>query len=111
MLEALGPEAVRLRAIELQHMDPAILDPAIDGVTWGGHEPDDLLANVRCPAHLLAAQVEFGGAMTRDDVQRCITAVPHCTHTVFERTGHGIHEERPNEYLEALRQFLRQFAP
>lgn len=106
MIEALGPEAVRLRAIELQRMDPAILDPAIGGVIWGGHEPDGLLARVRCPAHLLAAQVEFGGVMSPEDVQRFVAAVPHCTHTEFERTGHGIHDEHPPEYVHALQQFL-----
>ncbi|MBM4028629.1 MAG: alpha/beta hydrolase [Planctomycetes bacterium] len=106
MLEALGPEAVRLRASELQRMDPDTLDPAIDGVIWGGQEPDDLLARVRCPTDLLAAEVEYGGAMTPEDVQRCITAMPHCIHKVFERTGHGIHEERPQGYVHALQQFM-----
>ena len=43
MLEAVGPELVRERAIELQRMDPAVLDPTFDGVILGSHEPDDLL--------------------------------------------------------------------
>lgn len=106
MLEAIGAEAVRARAIELQRMDPAVLDPAIDGVLLAGHEPDDLLARVRCPIHLLAAQVALGGAMDAQDVQRFVAHAPASTHTVFEGTGHGIHEERPAEYVQALHQFM-----
>ena len=106
MLEAAGPELVRQRAIELQRMDPAVLDPTFDGVVLGPHEPDDLLRQIRCPAHLLAGQVEFGGAMTAQDVQRVVSMLPGCTYTVFEGTGHSIHVERSDEYLQALRQLI-----
>ena len=106
MLEAIGAEAVRARAIELQRMDPAILDPAIDGVLLAGCEPDDLLAQIRCPIHLLAAQVALGGAMDAQDVQRFVAHAPHATYAVLEGVGHGIHEERPAEYVQALRQFM-----
>ena len=68
-LEVFGPEIVRQRALELQRLDPTVLDPAIDGTILGPHDPDDLLRQIRCPAHLLAGQVEFGGAMSAQDVQ------------------------------------------
>ena len=106
MLEAGGPVAVRARAIELHRMDPAVLDPAIDGIILGGSDPDELLAQSRCPLHLLAAQAEFGGAMDAQDVLRFVAHAPRCTHTVLEGAGHGIHEERPMEYVQALLQFL-----
>ena len=38
-LEVIGPEAVRARAIELQRMDPAVFDPAIDGDIPGCTNP------------------------------------------------------------------------
>ena len=106
MLEAAGAEMVQLRAIELQRLDPEILDPAIDGVILGRQEPDDLLAQIRCPIHLLAAEAEFGGAMDTQDVQHFITSAPHCSYAVLKGAGHGIHEERPTEYLQALQQFM-----
>lgn len=108
MLEALGAEAVRLRAIELQRLDPEILDPAIDGVILGKHAPDDLLAQIRCPIHLLAADADFGGAIDAQDVQHFVTSAPHCTYAVLKGTGHGIHEERPTEYLQAVQQFMAE---
>jgi pimeloyl-ACP methyl ester carboxylesterase len=106
MLDAVGPEAVRERAIELQRMDPAVLDPAIGGAIFDPHEPDDLLRQIRCPVHLLAAQIEFGGAISAQDVQRVVSTLPHCTHTVFERTGHSIHDARPDEYVQELHRFI-----
>ena len=44
--------------------------------SWAAHEPDDLLAQMRCPIHLLAAQAEFGGAMDAQDVQRFVSHAP-----------------------------------
>lgn len=106
MLDVAGPEAVRERAIKLQHVDPAVLDPVIGGVILGTHDPDNLVAQIRCPVHLLAAQAEFGGAMTAQDVERFVSHAPHCTHAVLEGVGHGIHEERPDEYVQALQRFM-----
>lgn len=106
MLQVAGAEAVRLRAIELQRMDPAILDPAIDGTILGGREPDQLLAQIRCPIHLLAAQPELGGAMPAQDVQHFVVQVPHCTYAVLDGTGHGIHQERPEAFVDALTRFV-----
>jgi pimeloyl-ACP methyl ester carboxylesterase len=108
MLEAAGAEMVRLRAIELQRLDPEILDPAIDGVILGEHEPDGLLAQIRCPIHLLAADADFGGAMDAQDVQHFITSAPHCSYAVLKGTGHGIHEERPGDYLQAVQHFMAE---
>ena len=106
LLEAAGAEAVQARAIELQQMDPAVLDPAIAGVLLGQHEPDDLPAQVRCPIHLLAAQAEFGGATDVHNRQRFLANAPACSNARLEGTGHGIHEARPAEYVEALQQFM-----
>ena len=108
MLEAAGADMVRLRAIELQRLDPEILDPAIDGVILGMHGPDDLLAQIRCPIHLLAADADLGGAMDTQDVQHFVTSMPQCSYTVLKGAGHGIHEERPTEYLHALQQFMAE---
>lgn len=106
MLEAAGAEAVRLRAIELQRMDPAVLDPAIAGVILGGYEPDDLLAQIRCPTHLLAAQAALGGVMDAQDVARFAAHAPHAAVAVLEDVGHGIHQERPEEFVRSLQQFV-----
>jgi pimeloyl-ACP methyl ester carboxylesterase len=44
--------------------------------------------------------------MNAQDVQRFVSHAPACTHAVLEGTGHGIHEERPAEYVQASQRFL-----
>lgn len=106
MLEAVGPELVRLRAMELHQMDPTALDSAIELLNRGGGDPDALLRQVCCPAYLMAGQVEFGGALTADDVERFLAGLPSCQHTVFEKTGHILNREKQEAYLQALQKFI-----
>jgi pimeloyl-ACP methyl ester carboxylesterase len=106
MLDVAGPEWVHMRGVDLHQLDPAMLEPALNGDLLGPYEPDTLLSQVRCPVRLLAAQYELGGAMNAQDVERAVTQLAQCEHTVFAGVGHGIHEERPDEYVAALVDFV-----
>lgn len=108
MLEAVGSAAVQERAIQLHQLDPTTLDVAIAGTLLEDYEPDDLLAQVRCPVYLLAGQREFHGAMDAQDVARFLGKLPQATHTICEGVGHMIHQERPEAYVQALQQFIAQ---
>lgn len=105
-LQVAGAEAARLCAVELQRLDPAVFDPAIDGAVLGGREPDELAAQIRCPTHLLAAQAEFGGVMDTQDVARFTAHAPHATAAVLAGVGHSIHQERPDAFVQALQRFV-----
>jgi len=106
MLEAAGPEAVRLKATELHRMDPSVLDVVLAGDFLGSTESDALLARIQAPLHLIAGQIELGGAMSAHDVERFAAAAPRSTHDVIAGIGHMIHDERPNEFLSSLKQFI-----
>ena len=106
MLEIAGLELVRDRAIQIHQMDPTTFDPFIEGIPFGEQDVDDLLIKIRCPVYLMAGQVALGGALATQDVQRAISKLSDCTYTVVEDAGHGIHQERPEEYSQALQQFL-----
>lgn len=106
LLDVAGPEWVHMRGVDLHQLDPAMLQPALNGDLLGPYEPDTLLSQVRCPVRLLAAQYELGGAMSSQDVERALVHLAQCEHTVFPGVGHGIHEERPAEYVQALQQFM-----
>lgn len=106
MLDVAGPEAIRERAIQLHQIDPAVLEPALEGPVFGDGEPDDLLARMHCPVHLVAAQFALGGAMDAPDVQRAVAQLPHCTHTVIENAGHDIHLDQPQAFMRELKRFL-----
>jgi len=64
MLDVAGPVWVEERAEQLHQLDPEVLEPALAGDLLGTYEPDELLAQVRCAVHLLAAQFEYGVTLT-----------------------------------------------
>jgi pimeloyl-ACP methyl ester carboxylesterase len=107
-LDVAGPEAVRDRARQLHQMDPAILGPLQTGMLFGNDGPDELLARIQCPVHLLAAQFDLGGAMSAQDVQRAVAQMPHSTHAFIENAGHDIHLDQPEAFLRQLKQYLAQ---
>ena len=65
LLEAAGPEAVRLKATELHRMDPSVLDVALDGVFLGPYEPDALLAGRTCRFTCSPGKQRWAGRWTR----------------------------------------------
>jgi pimeloyl-ACP methyl ester carboxylesterase len=107
LLEAAGPEVVRLKATELHRMDLSVLDVGLAGDFLSSYDPDVLLAQARMPVHLMAGQATLGGMMEARDVERFVAAVPHGTHEVVD-AGHVIHDERPEDFVRALCQFLRK---
>jgi pimeloyl-ACP methyl ester carboxylesterase len=110
LLDQVGEEGVQMRAWELHHFDVRALGQALapDVVesVWGVPDPDAVLMEVQCPAHLVAGQYDLGGAMDEEDVRRAVAAIPGCTHTVLEGVGHVIHADRPQEYVSELDKFL-----
>lgn len=110
-LDMVGPEAVRERALQLHQMDPAILEPTLTGTLFDdGEDLDQLLAEIRCPAHLIAAQPELGSALEPKDIDRVMASVSGCTHTVIEGAGHDIHLDQPRAFLREIRPFLKIMA-
>lgn len=97
---------VRQRAVQLLHVDPAVLEPLFGQGLLGDHDPDVLLAQITCPVHLIAAESGSGGVMTLDDVQRVAAQVPHAAHTIVTGTGHDIHLDRPQLFFRAVVSFL-----
>lgn len=108
MLDVAGPVWVQERAEQLHQLDPEVLDPALAGDLLGTYEPDELLTQVRCPVRLLTPQHELGGAMSAQDTERAAARLDQCEHTFFAGAGHGIHEEQPEAYAQALIQFIVQ---
>ena len=49
--------------------------------------------------------------MDAQDVQRFVSHASAHTYTVFEGVGHGIHLERPTEYVQALQRFMSAVSP
>lgn len=94
------------RALQLYQVDPAALEPIFAGTLLGQPNPDELLAQIRCPVHLLAGQSELGGAMNSQDVERAVSQMPHATHAVIEGADHDIHLSQPEAFVRELKGFL-----
>ena len=100
------PDAVRQRAMQLLHVDRAVLEPLLNSRLLGNQDPDVLLAQIYCPTHLIAAESGRGGVMTLEDVQRVVAQVPQAAHTIVTGTGHDIHLDRPQAFFRAVVSFL-----
>ncbi len=44
--------------------------------------------------------------MNAEDVERAVSTLPSLRHTVFPGTGHMIHDEHPDQYVQALQDFV-----
>jgi pimeloyl-ACP methyl ester carboxylesterase len=106
VLDVAGPDAVRERAIQLHQMDPAVLGPLFSNTLLNGKQPDEILARVRCPVHVLAADPLLGAAVTNEDLRRMVMQMPHASHATIEQAGHDIHLDQPQQFLMEVQQFL-----
>lgn len=107
MLDVVGSAAVEQRALQLHQMDPATLDPALDG-TLMDSDPDELLKHIRCPALILAASP--AAAMTEEDAVRASSNLPGSTYRLIEDSGHDIHLDQPEAFLSELLRFRSALA-
>jgi pimeloyl-ACP methyl ester carboxylesterase len=107
LLEIAGPEAVGARAASLHRMDLGVLEPVVDGTQFEGFDPDEALAAIRSPVHLLAGDVAFGGTVEQRDVERLASVVRCFTRRMLPGVGHFIHHTAPIEYVHELRAFAR----
>jgi pimeloyl-ACP methyl ester carboxylesterase len=106
MRDVMGDEAVRLRAIQFQSMDPDALSAVIEGIVFDDFDPDRDLAKIVCPTHLLAGSEVLGGAMTATDIREVSERIPSCSTTVWGDIGHLIHQARAESYAAELLSFL-----
>lgn len=102
-LEADGPEVVYERAVQLHQMDPAILEPLLAADLWGAEKPDEVLAQVRCPVHLVVAD---SGVFAEPELRRVLSLIPQASYAVIPDAGHDIHLDQPEAFLQELKRFL-----
>ena len=91
----------------LSQIDPELLTPVIEGRWLDGYDVADILASIRCPTLLLQGDPTTGGALTDADATSVLAALSSCQHVRFSGCGHQLHRDRPQEVLQALRQFTQ----
>ncbi|HWK26849.1 MAG TPA: alpha/beta fold hydrolase [Solirubrobacter sp.] len=98
-----APDAMAARAYALAHLDPAALDPVLDGTLLAA---TDTTAPVTVPVHVLAAGL--APAFTPEHERRLAASHPAVTVARVASAGHSIHDERDHRtaYLDAVTALL-----
>jgi len=91
----------------LCQIDPELLTPVIEGRWLDGYDVADILVSIRCPTLLLQGDPTTGGALTDADSASVLAALSFYQHVRFSGCGHQLHRDRPQEVLQALRQFTQ----
>ena len=102
------PEALTARAYARLHLDPAVLDPVIDGSLLAG---TDVGSAVDVPVAVLAAGE--APAFAEPDEQRLAKTHPGVAVSRVAGAGHSIHDERAfrDAYFERVTEFIATVAP
>lgn len=100
------PTQLRFSAASLLKLDPAVFKPLLDGEWLEGFAVDEVLAAVRCPALLLAADWNAGGMMPPTLADRVAAILPRCTRVDLKGTGHNARWADPVGTLKLTTAFL-----
>ena len=97
--------SLRYSASALLRMDPQLLTPVIDGCWLDGFDAERAARQVQCPALLLQADPDCGGALTHSDADMLSTAIRDCTRLTFARCGHQVHAMETQRVLNVVHAF------
>lgn len=105
-----GDAVVAMMTTTLSTNDPDTWGQVLDGSAFDGHEPDALLRAIRCPLMILYGDVELGGRLRPDDLDRIRRLAPAAELVHVPGVGHGVPREGASQFLEAVLPFLDRVA-
>ena len=91
--------------------DPRFGEAFYDGSWMVGIDQESVLRNIECPVVYLKASTNYGddgvlyAATTDEDAARIEKTIPHCE-TIEIKSGHDIHVEHPDVFIEAIDQAM-----
>jgi pimeloyl-ACP methyl ester carboxylesterase len=97
-----------------QMEDPKFAEAFLDGSMANNSSHVSMLSKIKCPMLLMHASwyyhEKFGlvGAMDGEDIEKIKSLVENLEYKYFN-CGHGIHHERPKEFIETIINFSTQF--
>ena len=104
------PAALAWSAECLTKLDPEVLTPVIDACWLDGFDSTEVLSRICCPVLLLQADPLCGGALTNQDVDAALAALPSIQHFHFPGAGHQLHRDRTDAMLDALCPFFHSLS-
>jgi pimeloyl-ACP methyl ester carboxylesterase len=97
------------QAESLTQLDPENLRVTIDRSATRGFDVDDYLARIGCPTLVMRAD-SSNPALRASDQDRALRQIANGRGIVFESCGHLIDAERPQEFRQAVEQYLASIA-
>jgi pimeloyl-ACP methyl ester carboxylesterase len=86
--------------------DPEALAMMLDGSSFAGWDPAQVLPRISCPTLLLQANPELDALLTDDDVKLALSLLPKAQHIKFPLLGHALFMQQPKPVLQAITTFL-----
>ncbi|MFT7221006.1 MAG: pimeloyl-ACP methyl ester carboxylesterase [Candidatus Azotimanducaceae bacterium] len=111
-IESVGETKINQRLDSLSQLAPKALQDGLDvslnksglddSLKWNA---DDFLKHISCPVTLLTGNADLGSVMTTEDSQKAMARLNDGQHIHFSDVGHMIHDNKPEEWMEAIRRF------
>jgi 3-oxoadipate enol-lactonase len=69
-------------------------------------EIEEKMRSVQCPVLLMQGNYDLGAWMLQDDGTRSRALLKNCELTYWEDTGHGLHSDHPDRFIEQVKVFV-----
>ncbi len=90
----------------LKQIDPAVLEPIVDGRWLEGYDVSDVARGLTCPTLVMQADSAAGGMLTDADAALLRSNISDLVWASFPGVGHLIHGSDPLGTLRVLQSFL-----
>jgi pimeloyl-ACP methyl ester carboxylesterase len=102
-----NPESVLMEwARSAALTDPDALAMTLDGSSFAGWDPAQILPKISCPTLLLQGNPELDALLTDDDVKLALKHLPNAKHVKFPLLGHALFMQQAKPVLNAMLSFL-----
>ena len=71
-------------------------------------DPDAVLSAATSPVLLMQANPDKGGALRDVEATRTVDLLPQGRHVKWEDSGHGMHREHPERFVQLVNAFFSQ---
>lgn len=98
--------SLRFMASCLKRLDPAVLEPIVQGQWLEGFDVQSVFSRVQCPCLLIQADPAAGGMLMDNDADSLGTWLADPVRVKFPGSGHLVHWNKTTELLNCLHGFL-----
>ncbi len=98
--------SLRFTASCLKRLDPATLDPIVNGHWLAGFDSEAVFTGVQCPCLLIQADPDAGGMLTNDDADLTESWLADPVRINFSGCGHLVHWSQTEKLLNCIHGFL-----